>query len=111
MIVHRIARQSTCRQGLEILLRSLQGPLNARINVVALLKVYVLKQIAADSSRGNGTTVHLDALHMRNRTLHGHKALAEVFINSRRRVGCGHEKSSRQSDGAQSVGLHSDTIA
>src|SRR5580658_10338812 len=98
MIVHRIARQRPYRQRLEILLRSLQGPLNARINVVALLKVYVLKQIAADRSGGDGTTVHLDALHMRDRALHGHKALTKVFINRRRRVGCGHRKSLRQDE-------------
>src|SRR5580658_3065061 len=98
MIVHRIARQRPYRQRLEILLRSLQGPLNARIDVVALLKVYVLKQIAADRSRWNRTAVHLDALHMRDRTLHGHKSLAQVFINTRRHVGCGHKKSSKQDE-------------
>src|SRR5580692_1126049 len=98
MIVHRIARRRPCRQWLEILLRSLQGPLNARIDVVALLKVYVLKQIAADRSRGNRTAVHLDTLHMRNRTLNGHKSLAQVFINTRRHVGCGHGKGSKQDE-------------
>src|SRR5439155_6543601 len=82
MVVHRIAWRRTCRKRFEVLLRSLQCPLNACIDVVTLLKVYVFKEVAADRSGGNRIAVHLDSLHMRNHPFHRHQPLAQIFIDT-----------------------------
>src|SRR5258708_35674889 len=82
LVVHRIAWRCSCRKRLEVLLRSLQCPLNARIDVVTLLEVYVFKEVAADRSGGNRVAVHFDSLHMGNRSFHRHQPLAQVFIDT-----------------------------
>src|SRR6202011_4768254 len=82
MVVHGIAWRCACRKRLEVLLRSLQCPLNACIDVVTLLEVYVFKEVAAHRSGGNRVAVHLDSLHMRNRSFHRHQPLAQIFIDA-----------------------------
>src|SRR5437588_10228156 len=62
-----------------------------RIDVVALWKVYVLKQVAANRLRWNGVAVHLDSFHMRNRSFHRHQPLAQIFINAWSGVGFCHK--------------------
>src|SRR5258708_30556193 len=82
MGVKRIEWRWACRKRLEVLLRSLQCPLNACIDVVTLLEVYVFKEVPADRSGGNRVAVHLDSLHMRNRSFHRHQPLAQIFIDT-----------------------------
>jgi len=53
-----------------------------RIDVVTLLEVYVFKEVAADRSGGNRVAVHLDSLHMGNRSFHRHQPLAQIFIDT-----------------------------
>src|SRR6266404_3158048 len=82
LVVHRIAWRYACWKRLEVLLRSLQCPLNACVDVVTLLEVYVFKEVPADRSGGNRVAVHLDSLHMRNRSFHRHQPLAQIFIDT-----------------------------
>jgi hypothetical protein len=82
MLVHRITRRSIWREGLEEFFRQLQGSLNTCIDIVTLLEVYVFKQVAADGSRGNGISVHLDPWEMRNRTFHWHQSLEQIFLDT-----------------------------
>ena len=90
VVVHRIVWCCTCRTRFEVLLRSIQCPLNACIDVVTLLKVYVFKEVAADRSGGNRISVHLDSLHIRNRSFHRRQPLAQIFINTWSGVRCCH---------------------
>src|SRR5579864_550829 len=86
MVVHRITWRLTWRERLEKLFRQLEGPLNACIDVVTLLEVYVFKQVAADRTGGNRISVHLDSWQMRNRTFYRHEPLTQIFIDGRIRV-------------------------
>src|SRR6476646_2871928 len=92
MVVHRIAWWRTCRKRFEVLLRPLQCPLNARIDVVTLLKVYVFKEVAADRFGRNRIAVHLDALHMRNSPFHRHQPLTQIFVDTWSVVICWHKR-------------------
>jgi hypothetical protein len=58
--------------------RELLRLLNACIQIVSLLKIYVFKQVATDSSSRHRVTVHLDARQMRNSPFHGHQPLTQI---------------------------------
>src|SRR5215467_15672749 len=103
MIVNRITRRRTWWERLEKLLGQLQGPLNARIDVIALLKIYIFVQVAANRSGRSGIAEHLDPLHMRDRTLHRHKPLAQIIINAWSSVGVCHMRIRGGSDSVRSV--------
>ena len=81
MVVNGVARVRSWRKRLEKLLRETLGSLNARIDVVALLEVDVLKEVAANSSRGNRIAVHLDAGNLRDRALNRRQPLTQVFVD------------------------------
>src|SRR4051794_21325510 len=72
-----------------ILLERFQGLPGAKkcgadstIDVVALLEVYVLEQIAANASGGNGISVHVDSGEMRNCSFDGHQAAAKIIVDA-----------------------------
>jgi hypothetical protein len=90
MIIDRISRQRTSGQGVEILLGSLESTLNAGVDVVALLEIYIFEEVAADGARGNGIAVHFDSLHVRNRAFDGHQASTKIFVDTRATVGFCH---------------------
>jgi len=56
--------------------------LNARINVVTLLKINILKQVAANGPGRNGIAIHLDARYMRNRAFDRHQAFTQIFVDT-----------------------------
>src|SRR5262249_17388079 len=90
MIVDGIAWWRARCERLKIVFGQLESTLNARIDVVTLLKVDVLEEIAANGSRGNGIAVHLNSLDVRNRSFDRHQALAEIFVDAWRGVRFGH---------------------
>src|SRR5215472_17094917 len=81
MIVHRIAGQLTCAQRFKKLLRQFYSPPDASIDVIALLKIYVLEKVSSDGSCRDGNSVHLDARQMRNGPFNGHEPFAQIFID------------------------------
>src|SRR5215471_7344761 len=95
MIVNRITRGRTWWERLEKLLRQLQRALNARIDVIALLKIYIFVQVAANRSGRSGIAEHLDPLHMRDRSFHRHKPLAQILIDTWSGVSVCHKRNSR----------------
>ena len=50
-------------------------------DIVTLLKVDVLKKVAAHGPSRNRVAIHIDAGELWNRTLHRHEPLAEVLVN------------------------------
>ncbi len=81
VIVDGVADGRARRQRLEELDGKALGALNACIDVVTLLEIDVLEEVSSDGSGGSGEAKHLDARKVRNRTLDGHEALAEVLID------------------------------
>src|ERR1039458_9320108 len=65
-----------------------------RSDVVSLLKVDVLKEIAAHRPGRNGVAVHIDAGNLGDRTLNRHQSLAEVLVNTEFYLGCHHKNDS-----------------
>ena len=86
MVIHHIARRMLSRQRVEIKLRKFERPGNAAVDVVALLKVDVLEEVAANRARGNGVAIHIDARQLRDRAFDRHQALAKIFVD------CGTER-------------------
>src|SRR5450759_3427960 len=82
MIIHRLSRSLAFGKRLQILRGQLESACDARVNVVTLLKIDVLKEIAAHTSSGDGVTVHVYPGQLGNRTLHGHQSLAEVLVDA-----------------------------
>ena len=56
---------------------------DASINIVALLKVDVLKKIATDCSSRNGVAIHIDAGELRDCTFNRHESLAQILVDSK----------------------------
>jgi hypothetical protein len=52
------------------------GLLNACVDVVALIEVDVLKEVATNGFSGDRVTVHLDSWEMGYRSFHRHQTLA-----------------------------------
>src|ERR1019366_7322488 len=82
MIIHRLSRSLAFGKRLQILRGQLESACDARVNVVTLLKIDVLKEIAAHTSSGDGVAVHVYPSQLGNRTLHGHQSLAEVLVDA-----------------------------
>lgn len=82
VVVDGVAYGGAGRQRLEILGGKVLGAFDARIDVVTLVEVDVLEEVAADGSGGDGVAEHLDAGKMRNCAVDGHQSLAEVFIDT-----------------------------
>ena len=59
----------------------MEGARDTGVNVIALLKVDVLEEIAAHASCGNGITVYVGSGKMRDRALYRHQSLAEILVN------------------------------
>ncbi len=60
--------------------------MNAGIDIVTLLKIDVLEEVAAHNSHRNRVPKHLDAGNVRNPAFNRHQPLAEIFINTRNDV-------------------------
>ena len=88
MIIHRIADWRTWRKRFEILLLESLRPLNARVDVVTLLEVDVLEEIAANCARGNRVPKHLNTGNVRNCAFNRHQPFAQVFIDAQCRLIC-----------------------
>ena len=86
MAIHHIPRRFASRQRVEIELRKFERPGDAAVDVVALLKVDVLEEVAANRPRGNGVAIHLDARQLRDRAFDRYQALAKIFVD------CGTER-------------------
>src|ERR1700694_5430391 len=82
MVIHRISQSLAFGKRLQILHGQLDSACDARLNVVTLLKIDVLKEIAADTSSGDGVAVHVYPSQLGNLTFHGHQSLAEVLVNA-----------------------------
>src|ERR1035437_5305309 len=82
MIIHRLSRSLAFGKRLQILRGQLESACDARVNVVTLLKIDVLKEIAAHTSSGDGVAVHVYPGQLGNRTLHGHQSLAAVLVDA-----------------------------
>jgi hypothetical protein len=80
MVIHHIVRRSPSRQRVEIELRKFERPGDAAVDVVALLKVDVLKKVA-DPPRGNGVAIRIDFRQLRDRAFDRHQALAKIFVD------------------------------
>ena len=52
------------------------------VDVVALLKVNVLEEVAANRPRGNGVAIHIDARQLRVRAFDRHQSLAKRRYSS-----------------------------
>jgi hypothetical protein len=68
---------------LQILLRQQLSTVNARLDVVPLLKIDVFEDIAPDDISGNGIAVHIDARQLRNYTLDGFQSPAEILFDGK----------------------------
>src|SRR5579872_2791437 len=68
------------------------SPSNSRIDVVALLKIDVFEQVAADGASRYGIPVHLNALYLRNGAFHRHQSLAQIFVKTWCRMGFVHNR-------------------
>src|SRR4030095_14874979 len=82
MIIHRVPRSLVFGKRLQILCGQLESACDTRVNVVALLKVNVFKEITAYRSCRDGVAVHVDPGQLRNSTFHWHQSLAQVLINT-----------------------------
>jgi hypothetical protein len=61
MVIHHIAYRLPSLQRVEIELRKFERPGDAAVDVVALLKVDVLEEVAANRPRENGVAIPIDA--------------------------------------------------
>src|SRR5258708_3288691 len=82
MRVHCVSRSLAFGKRLEKILGLLKSACDASVNVVTLLKIDVLKKIAAYCAGRNGVAIHVDPVQVRDRTLHWHQSLAEVIVNA-----------------------------
>ena len=81
MGVYGISRCPPFGKRCDVIFGELQGACNSRINVVALLKIDVLKEIATHRPSRNRVAVHVDPGQLRNCTLYRHQPLAQVLVN------------------------------
>src|SRR5215470_458023 len=88
MVVDHIARNPVLGKRIQVLRREPECACDSCVDVIALLEIDVLEQIAADASRGNGIPIHIDSVQMRDRPLHRHQPLAEVLVNSGLNLSC-----------------------
>jgi hypothetical protein len=70
------------RKRFQISGRQFESSGDASVNVVSLLEIDVLEQIASDTSSWNRIAVHVDPSQSGNRAFHWHESLAEVFVNA-----------------------------
>src|SRR5712664_2339426 len=82
MRVHCVSRSLAFGKRLEKILGLLERARDASVKVVTLLKVDVLKKIAAHGAGRDGVAIHVDPVQVRDRTLHWHQSLAEVIVNA-----------------------------
>src|SRR5713101_5752826 len=94
MRIHRVSKGLAFENRLQVLLRQLECTCDARVDVVTLLKVDVLKEVAAHRPGGNGVAVHIDADELGNGALNWHQSLAEVLVNGEFYLGCHHTNNS-----------------
>ena len=94
MRIHRVSKGLAFENRLQVLLGQLERTCDARVDVVTLLKVDVLKEIAAHRPGGNGVAIHIDAVESGNGTLNWHQSLAEVLINGEFYFGRRHKNDS-----------------
>src|SRR5713101_8544401 len=94
MRIHRVSKGLAFENRLQVLLRQLECTCDARVDVVTLLKVDVLKEIAAHRPGRNGVAIHIDAGELGNGTLNWHQSLAEVLVNGEFYMGCRHKNDS-----------------
>src|SRR6266436_561445 len=94
MRIHRVPKGLALENRLQVLLGQLECAFDARVDVVTLLKVDVLKEIAAHRPGRNGVAVHIDAGELGNGTLYWHQSLAEVLVNGEFYLGCHHKNDS-----------------
>src|SRR5690242_6978816 len=88
MIVNQVWWNVATRQRLQILCRQADSARDSSVDVIALLKIDVLKEIAAYTSCGNRITIHVGPGQMRNRALNRHQSLAQVFVNAGFHLNC-----------------------
>src|ERR1700685_2216954 len=81
MRIHRVSGGLAVNNRLQVLLGQLECTCDAPVDVVALLKVDVLEEIAAHRTDRNGVAIHIDAGYLGNGTLNWHQSLAEVLVN------------------------------
>jgi hypothetical protein len=96
--------------GLQVLLGQLECTCDARVDVVTLLKIDVLKEIAAHRPGWNGVAIHIDTGELGNGTLNWHQSLAEVLVNGEFYLGCRHKNDSVRRFPGQILGLTMGTI-
>ena len=85
MQVNFVSWMHAFRKRLQVFARKPVSACYARIDVVALLEVDVLEEIATHLSRGKGIAVHFDSSQARDRALYRHQSLAEVLVDCRSR--------------------------
>ena len=83
VVVYGVANGDAGRQRFEIFGGEVVGSLNASIDVVTLIEVDVLEEVAADGSGGDGVAEHFDSGEVRNRSIDWHQSLPKVFIDRR----------------------------
>src|ERR1700734_4211109 len=81
MVIHHIARGLPSRQGVQIELRKFERPGDAAVDVVALLKVGVLEEVAANRPRGNGVAIHINASQLRDLALDRNQEFAKILVD------------------------------
>src|SRR5208283_35176 len=83
MLVHRVSWNLALRKRFQILPGQLQSGRDTCVDVVALLEVQVLEEIAAHTSRWNGIAIHVRSGEIGDRSFYRHQPLAEVLVNTR----------------------------
>src|SRR5216683_62660 len=110
MCIHRIPKRVAFENRLQVILGQLECTCDARVDVVTLLKVDVLKEIAAHRPGRNGVAIHIDAGELGNGTLNWHQSLAEILVNGEFYLACRHKNDSVMRFPVHILGSPMDTI-
>src|SRR4051794_25302716 len=82
MVVNYISRNLPKLKRLQILCGQAHSARNAGVDVIALLKINVLKEIAAYASSRNRIPIHVGPGKLRDRPLYRHQSLAQVLVDT-----------------------------
>jgi hypothetical protein len=80
MVINYVSRDLTELKRLQILCGQAHSARNAGVDVIALLKIDVLKEIAAYASGGYRIPIHVGSGKLRDRALYRHQSLAQVLV-------------------------------
>jgi hypothetical protein len=82
MDVHRVSWVSPFWKRFQVVCGEPNGACHSRVNVIALLKVNVFKEVATDFANRNRIAIHIDSCQSRDCALHGHQSSSEIFVDA-----------------------------